>query len=83
MTLKERVSEVMLGQAQKLDAQRTKKALRRVLPSVEWIYTKATTEIELRLLTSAGWEPVQKSDNHILGISTISTTLMRKRNPNL
>jgi len=85
--LRERFKETMQAEAKKLDAKRTRKALKRVLPHVEWIYTKARGPFETKLLLSAGWEPVSQSGgdlmDKILGSQTTVTTLLRKRNPNL
>lgn len=81
------LAEARKAQAEKLDRKRVKKALKRVLPGVEWIYTKAKGPTETKLLLSAGWEPVNQTGgdlmDKIMGTSIMVVTTMKKRNPEL
>ena len=79
------LDRIRRAQAEQLDDKRTRKALKRVLPGVEWIYTKAYGLTETKLLLSAGWEPVNNTGgdliDKIMGTSLTTVTTMKKRNP--
>lgn len=87
--LLDRVSEALAQerqrQSQKLDEKRTRKALRKSLPGVPVIYTKAYGRQEVGLLLAAGWSIVDKSGGDLLdkiaGTQGSVVTTMSKPNP--
>lgn len=83
----EALNEERQRQSSKLDAKRTTKALKKSLPNVPMIYTKAYGRQEVQLLQAAGWTIVDKSGGDLLdkiaGTQGAVVTTMSKPNPNL
>lgn len=73
-------ARVIQAEAQRLDAKRTKRALKTILPGVEWLYTTVYGSYQMNLLLSAGWEVVSSTPDMLAGTKAYDKVVMRKRN---
>lgn len=72
-------------EAKKLSDARIKKALKKVQPGVEYLYTEAVLKTEIRQLTSCGWEVHSTAPDLIgpRGQVIFNRTTLRIKNPTL